>query len=67
MAVGGINKWTPLRNFASKHRIQPECEGQAEPDAGRDGQTSLAGSNSQTQTGTEKKKLSFSADHEQDW
>ena len=38
-------------------------------DAGRDGRTRLARSNSQTRTGTGKHSLSFPcpADHEQDW
>ena len=69
MAVDGINEWTmtPSRKAGGSPRENTRfslCVEDEQADAGRDGQTCLARSNSQARTATGK---TCSADHEQDW
>ena len=51
------------RPVCIKHQIQPECMENEQADAGRDGRTRLARSNSQARTVTGKLIFSCSADH----
>ena len=53
------------KNPASNHQIQPECGQNERADAGWEGRTCLATSNSQARTGTGKNIFPFSSDHEQ--
>ena len=54
------------RNLLSKYQIQPEY-GDEQAEAGQDGGTRHARSNSQARTGTEEYPFPCSAYHVQDW